>query len=425
MLAGLFVLSACALVVVVVVVMSNLGDRWTPQATYIVRFSVLEGAEGLDPGAPVKLGGQRVGRVTAWQIKDDEVSKEPAFVDVTIQIPTRYRLYSDADVQLLKPLLGTGSSINIISFSGMAIVGLDYQGPPKRLYSGDMVRGRLGPPGFIGPAEYARLQAILARMDRITEEAEPQIKTIMGNADAAMANIRTISEDASTKWPEWSRQATDIIARVEKGSQSFDQIVANLKDISVAVKDGVEDARKLVDKGRAAIDDNRASFDAVVKNVKDVTDRVNGEWSAKVTGLLDQGHAAMESATATAREVEELMAKKKPQLEDMIANASLASQQLKLATVEIRASPWRLLYQPTKKELENELLYNSVRQYSESVGELRAASESLNAITDRGQSWGKVDQKTLDSMTATLRVAFDRYQEQERAFLERWVKQDK
>ena len=156
-LAGLFVLSACALVVVVVVVMSNLGDRWTAQATYIVRFSVLEGAEGLDPGAPVKLGGQRVGRVTAWQIKDNEVSQEPAFVDVTIQIPTRYRLYSDADVQLLKPLLGTGSSINIISFSGMAIVGLDYQGPPKRLYSGDMVRGRLGPPGFIGPAEYARL----------------------------------------------------------------------------------------------------------------------------------------------------------------------------------------------------------------------------------------------------------------------------
>ena len=279
--------------------------------------------------------------------------------------------------------------------------------------------------GFIGPAEYARLQSILARMDRITEEAEPQIKNIMTDAGAAVANIRTISEDASAKWPVWSGKATDIIARVEKGSQSFDQIVANIKDVSVAVKDGVEDARKLVDKARAAIDENRTSFDAIVKNVKDVTDRVNGEWSQKVTGLLDQGHAAMESATATARDVEELIAKKKPQLEEIIANASLAAQQLKLATVEIRASPWRLLYQPTKKELENELLYNSVRQYSDAVGELKAASDSLRSVVEKSQGGSKaVDQPTIDAMTAKLRAAFDSYQAREKAFLERWVKQD-
>ena len=326
--------------------------------------------------------------------------------------------------KVLKPLLGTGSTINIISLSGMAVVGLDFQGPPKLLHSGDMVHGRLGPPGFIAPADYARFQAILARVDKITEEAEPQIKNIMGNADAAVADVRKISADASAKWPEWSKQASDILARVEQGSQSFEQIVTNVKDISIAVKDGVEDARKLVERGRAAVDENRASFDAIVKNVKDVTDRVNGEWSQKVTGLLDQGRAAMESATATAKDAEELMARKKPQLEEIITNATLASQQLKLAMVEIRASPWRLLYQPTKKELENELLYNSVRQYSDAVGELRAASDSLRSVVERSQGGSKaVDQATIDAMTTKLREAFDTYQERERAFMERWVKQ--
>ena len=426
MLAGLFVLAALALVMVVIIVMSNLGDAFVKKHDYIVRFSILDGAEGLDSGAPVKLGGQRVGRVTAAKIHDSEISGEPDFVDVTIQIPTKYTLYSDADVQLLKPLLGSGSSINIISLTGMETVGVRYQGPPQRLHNGDMILGRLGPPGFLAPSDYAKFQAILARMDRITGDVEPRINTIMDNASAAVADAKAITADAREKWPVWSQQLSDVIARVEKGSQSFDSIITNLKDVATAVKDGVEDARKLIDKGRAVVDDNRASIDAVVKNIKEVTDRANGEWSTKVTTLLDQGHDAMESAKATAKDVELLVAKNKPQLEGIIADATLAAQQLKLATVEIRASPWRLLYQPTKKELENELLYNSVRQYSEAIGELRAASESLKAIADRGQSGGSaVDQKTLDAMTAKLRTAFDKYQDQERAFLDRWLKQPK
>ena len=426
MLAGLFVLAALALVMVVIIVMSNLGDAFVKKHDYIVRFSILDGAEGLDSGAPVKLGGQRVGRVTAAKIHDSEISGEPDFVDVTIQIPTKYTLYSDADVQLLKPLLGSGSSINIISLTGMETAGVRYQGPPQRLHNGDMILGRLGPPGFLAPSDYAKFQAILARMDRITGDVEPRINTIMDNAGAAVADVKAITADAREKWPVWSQQLSDVIARVEKGSQSFDSIITNLKDVATAVKDGVEDARKLIDKGRAVVDDNRASIDAVVKNIKEVTERVNGEWSTKVTTLLDQGHDAMESAKATAKDVELLVAKNKPQLEGIIADATLAAQQLKLATVEIRASPWRLLYQPTKKELENELLYNSVRQYSEAIGELRAASESLKAIADRGQSGGSVvDQKTIDAMTAKLRTAFDKYQDQERAFLDRWLKQPK
>lgn len=418
-LAGLFVLAALALVMVVIIVMSNLGDAFIAKHEYIVRFSVVDGAEGLESGAPVKLGGQRVGRVTQAKIHDNETSGEPDYVDVTIQIPIRYKLYSDADVQLLKPLLGTGSSINIISLSGMTVVGVQFQGPPKLLKSGDMIYGRLGPPGFIAASDYARLQSIIARVDRITEEAEPQIKTIMANASDAVADVRSVTSDVKQKWPVWSQQASDVIARVEKGSQSFDTIISNLKDVATAVKDGVEDARKLIDKGRAVVDENRASIDAVVKNVKEVTDRVNGEWSTKITTLLDQGREAMESAKQTAKDVELLVAKNKPQLEEIIADATLAAQQLKLTTVEVRASPWRLLYQPTKKELENELLYNSVRQYSEAVGELRVASDSLKAMSQRPGT----DAKTIDAMTEKLRVAFEKYQEQERAFLERWLKQ--
>ncbi|MBS0537017.1 MAG: hypothetical protein JSR72_23410, partial [Proteobacteria bacterium] len=113
-------------------------------------------------------------------------------------------------------------------------------------------------------------------------------------------------------------------------------------------------------------------------------------------------------------------------------SATIAAQQLKLATTEIRAAPWRLLYQPTKKELENELLYNSVRQYASSVTELRSAAEALQSVTElnasaakNGSDSGRVNQATLDNLTAKLKASFDQYQQQERSFLERWVKTDK
>jgi len=424
-LAGMFVVGSIALALLTVVILSNLGDTWKPKAHYTVRFTIADGAEGLDKGAPVKIGGRRVGRVTSSEFVTSDISGEPIAVDVKVEMPAHIKLYSDADVQLIKPLLGSGSSINIVSLTGAETETPHFEGPPGLLHSGDMIYGHLGAPGFIAPTDYARLRAIIARVDRITAEAEPAINTIMNDATATVSDVRKIAGDASEKWGEWSKRVSDVLERVDKGSQQFDSIVTSVKDVVQAVKDGVADARDLLAKGKAVIDDNRKSIDDVVRNVKEFTEKVNGEWATKFTGILDQARTTLDSAAATAKDFQELTARRVPQLDDIIANAALAAQQLKLTTVEIRASPWRLLYQPTKKELENELLYNSVRQYSDAVGELKATAESLRSLSERASHGGGIDQAEVNAMSAKLREAFDKYQEEERKFLERWLKEGK
>ncbi len=423
-LAGMFVLGALVLTLIVIVVMSNLGERLTRTNKYIVRFSVTDGAEGLDKGAAVKVGGVRVGRVTATQFFPEK--GEPTDVDVTIKVPEKIPLFSDADVQLVKPLLGSGSTINIITTPASQRPGADPNAPPPErhaLKDGDMIHGRMGGPGFLAPTDYARVQSIIASVDKIAKEVEPQIKPIMTDAGAAVANVRKVTDDAAAKWPEWSGRVSTILDRFERNSESIDTIVRNVKDASQSIKDGVEEARRLIDKGRAVVDDNRQSIDEVVKNVREFTQKANTQWADKVNGVLDRATAALDSARDTAKDVQNLVAQKSPQLDDIISNAALAAQQLKLATVEIRASPWRLLYQPTKKELENELLYNTVRQYSDAVGELKAASDALKTVSLRAQQGGSVDQATINAMTAKLRDAFDKYQKQERTFLENWAKE--
>ncbi|MBY0312895.1 MAG: hypothetical protein K2W85_12560 [Phycisphaerales bacterium] len=428
-LAGIFVLASVILTVVVVVILSNIGERLQPRHPYVVRFSVVDGAEGLDRGAAVKIGGQRVGRVTSTKFVYNDVTGEPEFVDVAIEIPTNFKLYSDADVQLLRPLLGTGSTINIVAFTGMAQVDSKFIGPPRALQPGDTVIGRLGAPGFIAQSDYARIQAIIARIDRISEEVEPRVGSIMANADAAVADVRSITGDARKAWPEWEKRITEVLARIDKASEPFEQIVKNVSDTSVSIKDGVTQAQELLAKGKAAIDENRKSLDEIVENVRQLTGKANTEAYDKVLAAVKTAQDTLDSARSAAKQVDDLLVQKSPELSEIITNASLAANQLKLATVEIRSAPWRLLYQPTKKELENELLYNSVRQYSTAVGELRQAAEALRSVAERAESAGAgvrpADKVTLDALNAKLKDAFDKYQEQERAFLERWSKADK
>ncbi len=424
-LAGIFVLAAAVLFVVVIVVMSNLGDAWTPQSTYYVRFSIVDGVDGLDKGAPVKVGGRRVGKVTALVPRDNPVTGEPEAVDVEIQIPARLKLFTDAEVNLIRPLLGSGSSINIQSFTGAVAGDNEVAGPALPLEPGGTIIGRLGPPGFIAPVDYARLRAILARVDTITRESEPRIASIMANADESVANVKTITDDLNKKWPTWSGQASDVIARVEKASREFDAVVTSAKDVAASVRDGAAKAQELIEKGRALLDENRPNIDRIVRNIESVTEKANTEWSAKVTGVMDEAKQTLESATAAARDAQDLVARNAGKLDDMIANATLASQQLKLAMVEIRASPWRLLYQPSKNELENELLYNTVRQYSDAVGRLKMAADDLRTLSERADAGVQVPQAQIDAMSEKLRKAFAEYQERERAFLERWSKQGK
>ena len=64
-------------------------------------------------------------------------------------------------------------------------------------------------------------------------------------------------------------------------------------------------------------------------------------------------------------------------LDGMIASLKITSDNLKLASVEIRHSPWRLLYKPTPDEAGNLNLYDSAREFAEGAGSLDDAAGLL------------------------------------------------
>lgn len=67
----------------------------------------------------------------------------------------------------------------------------------------------------------------------------------------------------------------------------------------------------------------------------------------------------------------------------MIESLKATSDNLKYASVEIRHSPWRLLYQPKPDEVANLNIYDSVRQFAEGADSLDDAAAALrDALKD-------------------------------------------
>jgi ABC-type transporter Mla subunit MlaD len=276
--------------------------------------------------------------------------------------------------------------------------------------------GRVGAPGFLSPGDYAKIQDIIDRVNSIVEEVEPRVAPIMDNAKASAENVRAITDDARSKWEGWSASGDTIVQRVEAASERIPAIVESAEQ-------GVQQGRDFIASAQRVIDENRPKIDEAIEYVRELTRKLQGEGYDRFMAALDSGRQGLDAFASAAKQADDLLASKVPELSETITAAMLAAQQLKLATIEVRAAPWRLLYQPTRKELENELLYNSVRAYSESVSQLRTASEALKATAERAAAPGgeRIDQATLDMLTQRLKESFEQYQEAEKAFMDRWV----
>ena len=80
------------------------------------------------------------------------------------------------------------------------------------------------------------------------------------------------------------------------------------------------------------------------------------------------------------------MSGNKGKLDGIIAAAKSTTENLKAASVEIRHSPWRLLYKPSEGEVANLTLYDSARQFSEGTTQLNDAAQALRDATQDKQA---------------------------------------
>ena len=284
--------------------------------------------------------------------------------------------------QLEVPLLGSTSVLNFPS--------LGVSSAPL-IERGGVIGGKLAAPAFLSSAGYG------------TDQSN-QMQHILTGMD-------------------------DIVRRVNEGIvPGMEEVVSDVQGRSGAWFDNIDsttlDAKELVASLKLMVDENRSSIDATIANAESVSGkadeiatRVQDEMIDAAIEMLEGGRSRVDEARAVIERIDSLIQEQTPNMRMSMANLRLTADQFKLASMEVRRAPWRLLYRPDTKELEYELLYDAARSYADAVSNLRGASVSLEVAAQTDGSRIALDGQTIDELSGQVGDAFKEYQVAEEKFL--------
>ncbi len=419
LLAGTFMLTFLVVGVMVTLVLAGMREGVTQRSSYTVRFNLSDGAEGLEAGSLVKVGGRRSGKVTSLGFYRPPGSSVIAAIDVIIGIDKDVTLYRNARVYLQLPLLGSQSQINIPSTGDPGTLALK-EGDSGVVSPGSLVEGRLSPPAFLAQAGYGEEQSdelriilrrgaeISDRLAKLTQRAEGELDTIMPTINQTLTDLRAIT--------------AEFRAGISKWLPMIEAAIADVRGATGEALLGVQDARDVAKQFRNATGGVIKRVDSIAKNIDELAQKANTELYAKVQSTLTSGSTALDEFSKIGVKASSLMDELTPELRISMANARLASDQLKLALTEVRRNPWRLLYQPGKKELQEELLFDAARTYASAVSNLRGASASLEqSLAAANAQQRGVDAAMLKSIQSRIEEAFNEYRKAETKFLDQLI----
>lgn len=432
--AGLFLVVSLALAVSIAFVLSDAMQRLGSFREYVVRFDVAEGVAGVKIDSPVTLGGLDVGRVVAVE-PVFETTADGAVVarsiDVRVSVDEGVVLYTNADAYVVQPILGTLAAINIAHAGGPNKQSLIY-------VEGGMTDGAIELVGPDDPLNGAIAPALLTQMGLGPDEAR-LIKQTIEDTRRGVGTFRELGdrlrpavdngvETVEATLESFRRSAARIDERSEEIADDIVVIVDEVRGVSerldptlVEVDGAVADARAAIAEARAIVEENRPIIRSTTGNVERITARFEAETLLKIEELLDQGVIAAGNFADTGERAESLLAQTAPNLRRAVANARIISDQASLFVQEVRAAPWRLLERPKTRELREQLLYDATRAYAAAVGDLRSASETLDAtlagLPEDAARRG-VDPEGLAALAGEVRRAFGSYRRAESALLE-------
>lgn len=425
-LAGLFVVSGLAIGVWGSFL---LGERPAGQGlAFTVQFSLQQGVSGLKPGSPVLLAGKQIGQVQRVEFAVERTAGQgspkggiftPVGVNVMVEVDGSLALYENAGIYLDRPLLGNLSSLNISSTGSPEAIA--FAGT-SRIESNDIVRGGIAPP------------AVLASMGWGPEQSEAVRRTIK-DVETSAAEVRRLLQESGPKFSQGVEHAKAVLAQIDERIAQWrahvDEFLKNAEAVSVnakvaseglpdAVKEGREfiaNATRVAETTKAILDENRENVKAAMAAVRSVSTKVDDRVVDELIQSLDQAETSLKDFSHSLRQVDQLVIEGRYDVRNTLANMSLASQEMKLITSELRAAPWRLLHRPTLKERETEDLYGATNAFAEAASSVRSAAEAL-AAASASSNTSPEQAKRLEELSAALNDAMKNYREAGKKFMD-------
>lgn len=401
--AGLFTVAAFALGFTVLVVLNSsaMSYFFTSQNTYTVVFTLSEGVTGVTEGSSVRLGGVECGRVTNVALlgtSSTETKDAEPYIDVTIEVRSDIELWSNAVAVRTPPVLGSQAWINISTIGGSdqaTIAPTKENGANAVLLSATGGRINASPSDgllttIVGSNNAATTESILDRFEAFAEFLDSKIlHSFDESIDPALKDARVIVGNVRRDFPGWSE---DLSATLKNASETMQMVT------------------KLVKENRDHINELLANAEKMSVEGLEIATHLRTKTLIKVDDALDTGLRALDSAAETLQTIDLEVTAAVPTIRAFLQDALAAAGELKLATIEVRRSPWRLLYTPKPDELAHENLFAAARGFTLAASDMRVASESFQAILSRFPEALNDDPSLRKDVEAYLAESLKRFQ---------------
>ncbi|MCP4711687.1 MAG: hypothetical protein GY869_23965, partial [Planctomycetes bacterium] len=419
---GLTVLVVMILTVYIVIALGDWSNMMTDKQYITVEIPYKHGLKGLDQGSPIFLGGVKIGQITQTWIAppvEDKVN-----VLFTMEIPQSYQLYKNCTLAAQSNVLGGAASLAIKNL-----------GKKESVSDGDtiLVDGEPDSPKFDG--------GITDAIDNISREFDAEIPgtlmhnlkyqmnpdlgdSILASLIATAANLKQITQKIDLEVTPADQQQT-LMTKVHSALDHLDEITRNINHQFDA-----EDQQTIIAKVNGALDTLIHSLDEVdqliVTNKEPLTQTIADLQTAveNITPFLEKATAGAESFQTAMTTLEELTADTKDlitinrdYISSMILNLNEISVNFKMASRDIRRSPWKLLYTPDESELKIQGLIEAADDFATGAEQLDDAAQRLqNLMTTGAADQIPVDKKIIETIINDLKASFDKFQNAENKF---------
>jgi ABC-type transporter Mla subunit MlaD len=353
------------LIVVVVLMKTNL---FASTKSYVVEFGMADGVAGLESGAEVRVAGLKVGRVNGIEEHFDE-----GRIDVSIEMDASIPVYKNAEVLRSQPLLGNYSWLNFTNLGDASAGVLAEDARLQARVSGGLLATIVGPKNA-GRADkmFEDLSQFTGALQSFATEQYP--KKVVPILD----DIALLASDARRDYATWRSDISRTLASAASAAAKFDTTM--------------DDAKVLAADARAVMSHVRE------KNIEQI-DRILAD--------AEVGAASLANALQTL-DVE--IGVRLPDLRAMLMDLRTAAAQIKLATMEVRRSPWKLLHEPSSGEVGRENLYEAARAFALASNDLRVAAETLDAATRTAPERFENDERFRKAVQDEVTSSMTRFQ---------------
>jgi ABC-type transporter Mla subunit MlaD len=387
---GFFVLSGVVLFFFVWIVIAKL-NLFTSNSKYTVRFSVTDGITGLAKGSDVQVGGLSRGKVSEIipKIGDDGALLE---LHVVINLDENLRVYEDAAVLRIMTLLGSTATLNFTSLGGekpLIEPGSDVL--IQAMPSSGVLAAILGP--YNATKADQIIQDLLDFGDllaRVPKDYDTKVLPILDNAGSIAADLRT-------DYSEWRGKIGGALTSAQGAMGKLDTSMG--------------DVQGLLQRNAPKIDTTIANLDSASATANDALKHISAETVPLVDSALRKAESAVDGFGKSIDIVHDLLLQRSPDISEMLSNLRTTASQLKLASMEVRRSPWKILYQPNSEQVAHENLYEAARSFVLAAGDLRAAGESLRLVVERDPGRYETDTKFRESVQLMVTDALAKYEQ--------------